>query len=134
MDESLDKTAQRLLDWIKDNLAYVSKMDKQMTLKQAEDLITRYEKKEIAETLEEMDNYKPLTSKYRSVSMTVRKWIELKRKKQQYMKGNKKRSDGLWTYDEALTYTQRKYGTLDHTQYFEKVDQPGDKKPLWREK
>jgi len=60
---------------IKNNLPNVSKMEKQLTAKECERLIDEYDKNDIWEYLNKMENYKPLRRKNVSVNQTLRNWL-----------------------------------------------------------
>lgn len=66
---------------IKINLERVSKLDKQLTNEECNSLLEKFDKQEIKSTLEEMENYKKLTTQYVSVYRTLNNWIKMKRKR-----------------------------------------------------
>lgn len=61
--------------WIKNELPNVSKLKNQLTDKEAESLLNKYNKFAVREILEAMDNSKELTKKNISVNKTVCNWI-----------------------------------------------------------
>jgi hypothetical protein len=61
--------------WIKKELPNVSKLKNQLTDKEAESLLNKYNKFAVREILEAMDNSKELTKKNISVNKTVCNWI-----------------------------------------------------------
>lgn len=101
-----------LKQWIAEELEQVAALKKQLSNKQIDRLrMSDYSKKEIKDTLMEMENHQGLTKKYRSVYLTLRNWIEKKReiqKVKELNKGGKRNLNSRFTYDEALTYLERK--------------------------
>lgn len=67
--------------FIKENLPSVNKLRQQLSIRDCEKLLNDYDKKIIYEILEDMENYKALTTKYKSVNLTLRKWIKLRLEK-----------------------------------------------------
>jgi len=98
--------------YIAEELENVSGMKKQITDAQIDKLNeSDYTKGEILITLEEMENHKPLQKKYLSVYRTLISWMRLKRQKEQRFKDSQLRrmgSTGKFTYEEALTYLEKK--------------------------
>lgn len=72
---------QKLKQYIAEELEGVSKLKKQLTDEQIDKLEEEFSKAEIHDTLLEMENYNGLEKKYKSVYLTLRNWIKLKRKK-----------------------------------------------------
>lgn len=64
----------RLLAYI-EKTSNVSKMKKQLTYEEAGKLLDTYGATEIKDTLERMENWKPLTKKNVSVYLTLRNWM-----------------------------------------------------------
>jgi hypothetical protein len=62
--------------WIRDALPTVSKLRDQLTFKEAEELVSKAEKKTIQSVLEAMENYAQLLKKYKSVFLTAKSWIK----------------------------------------------------------
>ena len=90
--------------WIETELENVSKMKKQLTYEQCEKLINEFKSKpEIANVLMQMENFEPLTKKYRSVYLTVRNWMQINRARAP--KGASFRHK--YSHDEALKYCER---------------------------
>ncbi len=59
-------------------LQFVSKLDKQLTIQECERLYKEFDPILLEEVLHDMDNYKPLLKKYKSVNLTLRKWIKIR--------------------------------------------------------
>ena len=79
MNEPIDK--EKLKAYIAEDLEGVAKLKKQLTDDQIDKLEEEFSKAEIHDTLLEMENYNGLEKKYKSVYLTLRNWIKLKRKK-----------------------------------------------------
>ncbi|MDZ7802383.1 hypothetical protein [Thiohalophilus sp.] len=79
MEQPIDK--EKLKAYISEELENVLKLKKQLTDEQIDKLEEEFDKKEIHDTLLEMENYNGLSKKYVSVYLTLRNWIKLKRKK-----------------------------------------------------
>lgn len=110
MKEPIDK--ELFKKYIAEELVNVSGMKQQITNDQIDKLNeSDYTKQEILITLEEMENHKPLQKKYLSVYRTLISWMRLKRNKEQRFKDSQLRrmgSTGKFTYEEALTYLEKK--------------------------
>jgi len=110
MKDPIDK--ELFKKYIAEELDNVSGMKKQITDEQIDKLNeSDYTKAEILVTLEEMENHKPLQKKYLSVYRTLISWMRLKRSKEQRFKDSQLRrmgSTGKFTYEEALTYLEKK--------------------------
>lgn len=70
-----DTPTHPLQEWIVNNLSAVIKLDKQLTYEECQKLLSEFDETIIKTVLADMDNYKPLTKKYKSVYLTLRKWI-----------------------------------------------------------
>lgn len=121
--------------YIATELENVRGLKKQMSVEQCERIIDKFSRESIHQTLLEMENFAPLQKKYRSVYLTLRNWLKLKKEREQGgRKGGGSKSGWVATWDEALRWMQRNDLELDHNKYFEPVPQPGSKKPLWKKK
>lgn len=67
--------------FIADNCDNVRKLRKQMTDSNIESLLNEYTADQICSQLANMENYRPLTSKYTSVYLTIIKWFRLDEQK-----------------------------------------------------
>lgn len=69
---------------IRQHLEYcdnVCKLRKQLSDVEIERLLVNYTAEQIIDQLSKMENYKPLTSKYTNVYLTLKKWFEMDEKK-----------------------------------------------------
>lgn len=108
-DKPIDREA--LKKYIAEELENVRKLKKQLTDSQVARLCNGYSRKEIHETLLEMENHAPLAKKYRSVYLTLKNWMDLKRTKAAIQRDNQVRRFGVtakMNYHEALTWLERK--------------------------
>lgn len=64
-------------EYINEEFPHVAKLPKQITDDQFERIIKKYKKIEIVKTLKDMENKKDLIKKYRSVGLTLEKWLGL---------------------------------------------------------
>lgn len=78
-NESIDSPESRFMLWIQDKTDQVKKMKLQLTVSEAKGLLTDFDKDEIKQVVEAMENYAPLLKKNRSVAKTIRGWIERRR-------------------------------------------------------
>lgn len=62
--------------WVRDKLKQVSRLKEQLTAEQCENLLGKYDKPTIRAVLEQMNNWKPLTTKNISVYLTCLNWIK----------------------------------------------------------
>lgn len=127
-----------LNEWINENCQFVTKLKVQMTTDQCNKIIDEFKDKTlIADTLLEMDNYKPLTRRYQSVYLTLRNWLKRNvdladNPPLSAAGGIRKHSGWTCTYQEALSYLERKKIPLSELEkQFLKVERAGDK-PIWR--
>jgi hypothetical protein len=63
--------------WINENTPSVAKLKNQITESQYDKLSRSYDLSDIYKELESMENYQPLTKKYTSVYLTLKKWLEM---------------------------------------------------------
>jgi hypothetical protein len=68
---------QKFETWLKANCPNVCKLPQQMTERQFTDIYSRYGTNKICEMFLSMENWKPLTSKNRSVYLTFTKWMRM---------------------------------------------------------
>lgn len=126
--------------WIENNCVFVGKLRIQMTTEQCEQIIAEFKnKKLIADTLLEMDNYKPLVRRYNSVYLTLRNWlkrnVDATDNPPAAAAGVSRRRNG-WTctHAEALAWLDSKKMNYDKLEeQFDIVKRDGEK-PLWRKK
>lgn len=71
-----------LQKYIFENCPNVSKLTNQLTQKEAENLVSKFDKALIKDILEGMENKKDLTKRYTSVNLTIRRWIKLRKEKE----------------------------------------------------
>jgi uncharacterized protein YdaU (DUF1376 family) len=69
------------VDEIKKNYPEISKMQKPLTDEQAEFLEINFDRKQIFETFDAMENHKNLVKKYRSTFLTVKSWMKIQNQK-----------------------------------------------------
>lgn len=67
-----------LIEYIQKNCPNVGRLSKQLSFLEAESLLQKFEFQQLTDVLDQMENFKPLVSKYSSVSLTLRNWIKLK--------------------------------------------------------
>jgi hypothetical protein len=77
-DNKNEKATHPLQIFILNDLPTVSKLKDQLTENQAEKLASDFEDATIKEVLTAMENYKPLLTKYKSVNLTLRNWINIR--------------------------------------------------------
>jgi hypothetical protein len=73
--EEKEESNHALCLWIKADLKNVSKLKKQLTDKEADRLLNKYDRFAVKEILEAMDNHKDLIKKNISVNSTIQNWI-----------------------------------------------------------
>lgn len=67
-----------LQKWIVENCPNVAKLEKQLTTKECENLLSEFNWTVVTEVLLNMDNHKPLLKKYKDVNRTLRNWIKIR--------------------------------------------------------
>ena len=67
-----------LIEYIQKNCPNVGRLSKQLTFLEAETLLQKFELQQLTDVLDQMENFKPLVSKYSSVSLTLKNWIKIK--------------------------------------------------------
>lgn len=67
-----------VVDYIQKNCPNVSKLKNQLTIDQSENLLQEFSIELIRDVLDQMENFKPLLSKYSSVHLTLKNWLKLK--------------------------------------------------------
>lgn len=75
--ESAQARVHPLQVYVKTNFKNVSQLKSQLTFEECERLIADFDKKKIASVLADMENKKGLTTKYESVNLTLRKWLNM---------------------------------------------------------
>ena len=135
--EEMDKKPEfqhPLQRYISTELENVAGIKKQLTLEQCERLFDNYSRAHIHQTLLEMENYNPLQKKYRSVFLTLRNWMKLKKDRQDAYQTKKSGKQPGWvaTWEEALRWMQKNDLETDHLKYFERIEKEGQ--VLWRKK
>lgn len=64
-----------LQKWIAESLPNVSRLKVQMSAKQCDAILHKFDKQQVVQTLRNMDNYAPLTKKYVNVYQTLSNWL-----------------------------------------------------------
>lgn len=139
-----EKPVHNLQAWIEKNCEFILKVRKQMTFEECEKILQEFpDRNLIVETLYEMNNYKPLASRYQTVYLTLRNWLRRNSGQadpapsQVAMLPKKTQSRG-WscTYEEALSWlSKRNIPFFDLEKHFTIVRfADSDKKPEWRKK
>jgi hypothetical protein len=67
-----------VLQYVQKNCPTVSRLSKQLSENDAEELLQQFPVQEIFDVLDQMENFKPLVSKYSSVKLTLKTWIKNK--------------------------------------------------------
>ena len=67
--------------WLRKELPSVARLEKQMTEEQYNIVIEKYGRERVDSKLKDMENYKPLTNKYKSVYDTLSKWLKMEDEK-----------------------------------------------------
>lgn len=67
-----------VLQYIQKNCPTVARLSKQLSEIDAEELLQKFPVQEIFDVLDQMENFKPLVSKYSSVKLTLNSWIKNK--------------------------------------------------------
>lgn len=118
--------AELLKKFIKEQLPNVSGLKRQLNDSEINRLAV-YSKVEIEQTLLEMENHAQLQKKYVSVFLTLRNWIELKRKKTQVAASNQIKKmgyTGRFTHTEAHTYMEKK--GIPFSEFLDRFDKIND--------
>lgn len=102
---------ERIIEQVKLFCPNVAKLPKQLTAKEIENLLKNYSKNEIIHQLNQMENYRPLTKKYNSVYLTLKKWFDIDVKKG-FLKPAKAAHDGNIPHS-AEPRTSEFYKTLN---------------------
>ena len=78
MIEEKVEYAHRLQEYIATSPEFVNirKLQNQITEKECERIEKKFDQAEIKKVLRSMENYKPLTKKYKSVGLTLENWLE----------------------------------------------------------
>ena len=64
--------------YIDENCPNIKKMKTQINFEQSEKIMTLETFQNICDVLDQMENFKPLVSKYTSVNLTIKNWLKLK--------------------------------------------------------
>ena len=99
--EEKEESTHALCLWIKNDLKNVSKLKQQLTNKEAERLLNKFDRFAVKETLEAMDNHKELIKKNISVNSTIQNWIR-RRQENNPNYGVKKESKSLTIQEQIL--------------------------------
>jgi uncharacterized protein YdaU (DUF1376 family) len=67
--------------WLRKELPSVARLEKQMTEDQYNRVVEKYGRERVDNKLKDMENYKPLTAKYKSVYDTLSKWLKMEDEK-----------------------------------------------------
>ena len=67
--------------WLRKELPSVARLEKQMTEDQYNRVVEKYGRERVDSKLKDMENYKPLTAKYKSVYDTLSKWLKMEDEK-----------------------------------------------------
>ena len=103
-----EETPHPLSLFIKENLLSVSKLEKQLTESDCIKLYGEYSDKLLMEVLQDMDNYKPLLKKYKSVNLTLRKWLKIREERRN---GNEEKGG------DNINWGRHRKGDLDISKY-----------------
>jgi hypothetical protein len=87
-----------LIDYIQKNCPNIQKLSKALSEDQAEKILQEFNFEEIRDTLDRMENYKPLLKKYSSVNLTLKNWL----KNANHDKSNNKGTNGKPSFDDAI--------------------------------
>lgn len=102
-----------LQKFITESLPNVVKLKKQITNEECENLLAKYPKEMIYETLLAMENYKPLNSSYQSVYLTLNNWLKIREKK-----------NGTQTGPNGSYQRSPQRGSFDKDKYQRLLDNP----------
>ena len=75
-----------LRKFIAERFPTISKLKEQLTEEQAQKLMAEFSREEIADTLEQMENWVPLTKKSKSVYLTCKNWLRRRKTTTTYAK------------------------------------------------
>lgn len=90
--EQLEKF-NKFIEWIDNNAERVNKMKKPFTIKQYFLIIQKYSPQQLANILNQMDNYNPLFSKYVSAYQTALNWLKNEEKRNNPVKNKPPQND-----------------------------------------
>jgi len=99
--EEKEESTHALCLWIKNDLKNVSKLKQQLTNKEAERLLDKFDRFAVKEILEAMDNHKDLIKKNISVNSTIQNWIR-RRQENNPNFGLKKQTETLSIEEQIL--------------------------------
>jgi len=74
----IDERKNDLMIYIDENCPNIKKMKTQMNFEQSEKIMTLESFQNICDVLDQMENFKPLVSKYTSVNLTIKNWLKIK--------------------------------------------------------
>ena len=75
---NIDERKNNLMIYIDENCPNIKKMKTQINFEQSEKIMTLESFQNICDVLDQMENFKPLVSKYTSVNLTIKNWLKLK--------------------------------------------------------
>lgn len=103
-----------LQKYIFENCPNISKLTNQLTQKESENLVSKFDKALIKDILEGMENKKDLTKRYTSVNLTIQRWIKLRKEREN---GNQEPQPPKADYSEQADYyrTQQSLGKVTTT-------------------
>lgn len=126
-------TLHPLQQYVLENFEYVTKLPRQLTEEQCAQLVAEFPKKLILDTLEEMENYAPLTKRYRSVYLTLRKWCKMNQGASAPAVPGTRPQAGGWscTHAEALNWLQKQGIAYSELEKHFRIQPQAEGKPLW---
>ena len=86
--------------YIRDKFPQVSKLKKQLTAEECIKLLSKFSNDQIANTLNQMENFKQLPSKYVSVYLTINNWLN--RQSHESTSNNNKSNNRATDFENAL--------------------------------
>lgn len=75
-DENRSETLKGFDEWVKKNAPYVYANLEPLSEKEFESLITKYSNKQMAETIEQIENRKDLRKRYKNLYRTLLNWLK----------------------------------------------------------
>ena len=99
---NIDERKNNLMIYIDENCPNIKKMKTQINFEQSEKIMTLESFQNICDVLDQMENFKPLVSKYTSVNLTIKNWLKIKSNGKSNNQTNNGNRNSKPNFDDAI--------------------------------